>query len=795
MSRDPFDEMMSRNPVPPDQAPMAPMSVADRIVGRGAAHRGWPGWAIAAAAALFVSAVGGGMYWWLGGGGAEVAGSTTTVTSASTTVAPTTTAAPPAQEVVAYFFADSTGPGWSGGPYLIPVEHQTNANDPHAAAVEILLAGPTAEEAAQTPAVSTAIPAGTSLHGMTVSAGIATVDLSSEFTSGGGSASMTGRLAQVVYTLTRFDDVDGVSFLIDGTPTTVFGGEGVTVNDPATRADFEDSLPAVMIETPPWNGAAGSPAVISGTANVFEAVVSLSLTDENGLILWEGTAMASCGTGCRGDWTVSIPYSVDHEQWGSIIAWEASAMDGSQTNVREHRVWLIPSSAAQAEGAVYFLAAGDRDTAQSGPYLIPVARQIDSSDPFTSTMQALLGGPMADESGLSTAIPAGTTLDGVTVAGGIATVDLSSEFTSGGGSFSMSARVAQVIYTLTRFPEVDGVRFLVDGTPTTVFGGEGVMIDDPATRPDDDALLPAVMIESPASGGLGSNPLVVTGTANVFEATVSLSLYSADGSTLFQGFTTATCGTGCRGDWATTIPYTVDTPQWGRLEAFESSAQDGSPINVRTHWVWLTPPGDAGACGSGSTTVPEGAVSRQVVDVDGDGVPDTMWIQTAADGTVRAGIIGSTGAAAERLFDSASPVSRSIMVVDVDGRGPVEVLADDGRAVQLWQFRDCQLVDVLNVQGQPYTFSLGFTDVGDGVDCIDVGGTQQLVGYDVVSDDGTTVEWSYTVVEVGDGVATNGPTTVGTYARPADSAAIDRLRQVSCGVMTMGTDGITAPEP
>jgi hypothetical protein len=27
---------------------------------------------------------------------------------------------------------------------------------------------------------------------------------------------------------------------------------------------------------------------------------------------------------------------------GSLIAWESSAMDGSQTNVREHPVWLVP---------------------------------------------------------------------------------------------------------------------------------------------------------------------------------------------------------------------------------------------------------------------------------------------------------------------------------------------------------------------------------------------------------------------------------------------------------------------
>jgi hypothetical protein len=82
--------------------------------------------------------------------------------------------------------------------------------------------------------------------------------------------------------------------------------------------------------------------VAHGTANVFEATVSLALTDADGLIIWEGFTTATCGTGCRGGWEITIPYEVDAPQMGSLIAWESSAMDGSQTNVREHPVWLVP---------------------------------------------------------------------------------------------------------------------------------------------------------------------------------------------------------------------------------------------------------------------------------------------------------------------------------------------------------------------------------------------------------------------------------------------------------------------
>jgi hypothetical protein len=44
-----------------------------------------------------------------------------------------------------------------------------------------------------------------------------------------------------------------------------------------------------------------------------------------------------------------IPYDVDEAQIGALIAWEQSARDGSQTNVREHPVWLEPAVASSAD--------------------------------------------------------------------------------------------------------------------------------------------------------------------------------------------------------------------------------------------------------------------------------------------------------------------------------------------------------------------------------------------------------------------------------------------------------------
>jgi spore germination protein GerM len=111
----------------------------------------------------------------------------------------------------------------------------------------------------------------------------------------------------------------------------------------------------------------------------------------------------------------------------------------------------------------------------------------------TAAVRALLAGPTPDEraAGIATAIPADTRLLGISIARGVATVDLTSEYQSGGGSLSMEVRLGQVVYTLTQFPTVRGVRFELDGAPVNVFSSEGIVLDHPVGRADYRDLRPA----------------------------------------------------------------------------------------------------------------------------------------------------------------------------------------------------------------------------------------------------------------------------------------------------------------
>ncbi len=253
---------------------------------------------------------------------------------------PSPTPSPAGTIVVRAYFYLGGEPGSAG---LVAVLREVPKTQAVArAAMNALLEGPTTAESADR-TITSAVPAGSRLLDLSISDGVATVDLSREFELGGGSASVLTRLGQVVYTLTQFPTVRSVAFQIDGRPVTVFSSEGVVLDGPVARADYVDLLPAIFVDRPAWGAAIGNPGRVSGSSNVFEATSQVTLLDGSGATIADEFVTATCGTGCRGTFNSTVRYDVADAGWGTLRVWEASARDGSPQNVREYPVWLTPA--------------------------------------------------------------------------------------------------------------------------------------------------------------------------------------------------------------------------------------------------------------------------------------------------------------------------------------------------------------------------------------------------------------------------------------------------------------------
>jgi len=168
----------------------------------------------------------------------------TTVQSPTIVQSPTTSTSPPAsprvqtpsEKAVKVYWLKDTGNHFAVVPSSIALQNSDKPSTVLEDAFKSLLAGST------DPKLTTTIPQGTKLKSLEVRDDGVHVDLSQEFTSGGGSASMTGRLAQVIYTATSLNPNAKVWIDVEGKKLDVLGGEGLEIEQPMTRKSFEENF-------------------------------------------------------------------------------------------------------------------------------------------------------------------------------------------------------------------------------------------------------------------------------------------------------------------------------------------------------------------------------------------------------------------------------------------------------------------------------------------------------------------------------------------------------------------------
>jgi germination protein M len=230
------------------------------------------------------------------------------------------------------------------------------------------------------------------------------------------------------------------------------------------------------------------------------------------------------------------------------------------------------ASAAETTLRVYFLRGEELGVGER--------RVPHTTMPATTAVKALLAGPTAEDraAGLGTAVPRGTRLLGLTIVGKTARVDLSGRFASGGGSLSMTARVAQVVYTLTQFRTVRSVEFLLDGSPVDALGGEGLVLTGEQRRADWSSFEPAIFVESPGAGAVIPSPFTLSGTASVFEGSFQARLIDSSGRRVVNAVVQASRGAPGRGRFSREIAFSTSAAN-GTLIVFSQSMEDGSRQN------------------------------------------------------------------------------------------------------------------------------------------------------------------------------------------------------------------------
>ncbi len=133
---------------------------------------------------------------------------------------------------------------------------------------------------------------------------------------------------------------------------------------------------------------------------------------------------------------------------------------------KEERAALTEEPNPTTKVALYFI----KDTADE-TFLVRETRELPyTAAPEIAAVRELIKGPSGD--GLKPVLPVKTRVRGLEIQNGVATLDLSQEAVKiGKGSWGEALVVWSVVNTLTKFPEIDAVKILIEGNQVETLAG------------------------------------------------------------------------------------------------------------------------------------------------------------------------------------------------------------------------------------------------------------------------------------------------------------------------------------
>jgi spore germination protein GerM len=160
-----------------------------------------------------------------------------------------------------------------------------------------------------------------------------------------------------------------------------------------------------------------------------------------------------------------------------------SGTQASQTNAAAETAPPPPETVPKTRNAVlYFI----RLSGEGEVSLVKAAREIHTRDtPLTDTLRALTAGPSQEEQreGYTSLIPPESRLLSATVKDGVAIINFNEDFRFNSlGKEGYDGQLKQTVYTVTEFPNVQAVQFLINGKEIDYLGSEGVYIGRPVRR-------------------------------------------------------------------------------------------------------------------------------------------------------------------------------------------------------------------------------------------------------------------------------------------------------------------------
>lgn len=180
-------------------------------------------------------------------------------------------------------------------------------------------------------------------------------------------------------------------------------------------------------------------------------------------------------------------------------------------------------------------------------------------------------------------LPPATVIRGISIRNGMAVVDFSRDVLHANvGAMGESLGLQSIVNTLTEFPSIQKISFLVEGKldqEARDWWGHVGLYQQPFTRNLSRVYEPVIWVTEPVPGQKITSPVKIKGTARVFEATVNARLLNNEGKILATGFATASEGAPGRGDFILNMPFNVKSNGNGRLEVFWGSPKDGRDLD------------------------------------------------------------------------------------------------------------------------------------------------------------------------------------------------------------------------